>query len=137
MEEELRKEEERVNVFVVFQNIFYNSPEITASYVIIVPQQLVCELQNISSYQMKGGHHRDLNSQQSTENSGKRPFLKRGEGIARFNVPSSARTKDQISSVKGQRQTHSAPASGRSDTRLKTTPTTPTKSRAQKVRINS
>ena len=86
---------------------------------------------------MKGGHSQDLNSQQSTENSEKRPFLKRGEGIARFNVLSSARTKNRKSSVKGQRQTHSAPASGRSDTRVKTTPTTPTKSRAEKVKINS
>ena len=85
---------------------------------------------------MKGGHSNELTSQHSTENSGKRPFLKRGEGIARFNAPNSARSKNRKSSVQGQRQTHSAPASGRSNTKMKTAPTTPTKSKADKVSMS-
>ena len=85
---------------------------------------------------MKGGHNNDLTSQHSTENSGKRPFLKRGQGIARFNAPNSARSKNRKSSMQKQRQTHSAPSSGRSNTKVKTAPTTPTKSKADKVRMN-
>ena len=75
---------------------------------------------------MKGRKSLENNQIQAGENTGKRRFLRRGEGIARFSQAKSATTRSQKNPKRVERSTHSAPPGGRSENKAKMSSTTPT-----------